>query len=557
MVLSGETELPLQKDEKDALELQGLVEAQRHLMIDPEKRPAQFKTFFQELLCLGTLVFAPAAASMSQTAYQISLNKVSEEFNVTGGLLTWAVTSISLANGSVLLFMGGLADGIGRKNAIVISFIAYALFSLIGGFMHNFVALCIMRAIQGMFVAGAVPAGAAVVGTSYMAGKRKNKAMACFAAGAPIGAVLGFVVGGVCCQVLSWRAVQFFYTILFGLLSITAYFSIPNDKVITMKAIKETFKDLDYGGTLLSVAGFVLICFSLTQVDATKKEWKTPYIIALLIVGFFLIVGLGFYEYYVPKNPLMPPRLWKNGNFVCVISIMCFSWMSFNGSITFYAILYFEEVLKYSPLHTTACFLPLPVAGIMVNIFAGLTLHKIPGKFLVIVGQIGFLIAGILWATQSIHRLYWSGPFLSFICLVIGADLTYNVANQVTLSAIPKHMQGKAAGVFNMSIQLAASVALGITSAIVSARNPYYGTSEETKHIPELFDGFKNAYYFAIGCSSISLLLAVFVLKVGTTGNAKDLEREIEENRELEDRDTTREEVIQEESNIGKKEETL
>ncbi|KAG0681637.1 hypothetical protein C6P40_005417, partial [Pichia californica] len=58
-------------------------------------------------------------------------------------------------------------------------------------------------------------------------------------------------------------------------------------------------------------------------------------------------------------------------------------------------------------------------------------------------------------------RNYFLGPFWGFILLTIGADLIYNVANRVTLSALTKESQSRGAGTFNTIIQISSAVGLG------------------------------------------------------------------------------------------------
>ncbi|GMF99363.1 unnamed protein product [[Candida] boidinii] len=79
-------------------------------------------------------------------------------------------------------------------------------------------------------------------------------------------------------------------------------------------------------------------------------------------------------------------------------------------------------------------------------------------------------------------------------------------------------LQSRAAGTFNTCMQIASTIGLSISATIVSSKNPYYGTKEQTQHLVELFESFKYAYYFAIGCGCTSLICSCFV-RVGVVGN--------------------------------------
>lgn len=488
---------------------------------DPEQRPPIFKTFTQEFLCVFLCIFGPAAATMASSSYQTMLQPISEYFEIDGGKLTWSVSSVMLANGACLLLMGGVADAFGRKNAMMIGFTMYAVFSLIAGFMHNYVLLCLFRGLQGACVACSTPAAAGFLGSTYKDSKRKNMVMSCFGIGAPVGGASGFFLAGVCIVALDWRAVQFFLSILFGILSLLVFFFMPNDNKVDWKHSRTVFKNLDYVGALLSLASFTLICFSLTNVDATTKRWRTPYIIVLLCVGCALIPVFVLYELYIPKQPLMPMQLFQNKNFCLCMVIASFCWMVFFGTLNYNAVLYFENIRGYSAIIVACCFLPQPIAGICVNIFAGFTMHKIPGRVLMSIGTLGFLGASIVWATISIHRNYFLGPFWSFILTVIGADLIYNVSNRVTLSSLEKKLQSRGAGTFNTIIQLSSAVALGLNSTIIMSKYNEYGTSQQNNDKPAFLHAIRYSYYFGIALAGSAFLLSLF-LKVGVIGKSKN-----------------------------------
>ncbi|VEU24346.1 DEKNAAC105648 [Brettanomyces naardenensis] len=499
------------------------------LYVDPEQRPPVFKSTFREVVCVIFCTFAPAAAVMASTCFQTSLLVTSDFFNIQGGQLTWIVNSVVLANGACLLLMGGVADALGRRNSLLIGYFSYALFSLICGFMNNFILLCLFRAFMGASVACATPAAAGFLSSTYKDSKRKNMAMSMFAIGAPVGGACGFFIAGVCIAALNWRAVQFFLTILFGILAIGVALYMPQDETrMNWSRAKQIFKHLDYGGSFLSLAAFTLICFSLTQVDAAPDRWRTPYIPALLVVGIVLIPIFVVYEIYIPSQPIMPMVLYKSYNFDLCMIIAGLSFLNFQGMLNYYSVFYFEIIRGYSAIITACCMLPQPIAGMCVNIFAGLTMHKISGRILTMIGCLGFLTATIIWGTLPMERNYFLGPFFACCVCVIGADLIYNVSNRCCLNLVAKEYQSRAASTFNTIINLASSLGLGISSTIVTSKYPPYGTAQQGENLQELWHAVKYVYFFGIALEGTCLILSFF-LKIGVVGAnpATDSEKEV------------------------------
>ncbi|KAK9326562.1 hypothetical protein V1520DRAFT_284975 [Lipomyces starkeyi] len=137
--------------------------------------------------------------------------------------------------------------------------------------------------------------------------------------------------------------------------------------------------------------------------------------------------------------------------------ILC-GWMNFQGVLIYFTSMSMQNVRKYSPILTTAAMLPQATMGILVNIVAAFTMHKVPGRILMIIGMCSFMTSALLWALQPLHISYWAMTFPTLLTLPVGADLAYNVGNQFSLSIVPPDLKSTAAGIFNVTTQLAASI---------------------------------------------------------------------------------------------------
>jgi Na+-transporting methylmalonyl-CoA/oxaloacetate decarboxylase beta subunit len=104
--------------------------------------------------------------------------------------------------------------------------------------------------------------------------------------------------------------------------------------------------------------------------------------------------------------------------------------MSFTTS-SFWLSLYMQNVLKFSALGVAVHLLPTAIGGILVNIVAGLILHRVSNKLLTGIGALSYL------ATMKEDSSYWAFIFPSLIFCVIGADLQFNVAN---VGSRPPHL---------------------------------------------------------------------------------------------------------------------
>lgn len=102
--------------------------------------------------------------------------------------------------------------------------------------------------------------------------------------------------------------------------------------------------------------------------------------------------------------------------------------MAFSTS-AFWLSLYMQNVLRYSPLEVAVHLLPQAIGGIIVNIIAGLILHRVSNRLLVGIGALAYLGSVLLLALIQGNHPYWAFIFPALLLSVIGADLQFNVAN--------------------------------------------------------------------------------------------------------------------------------
>ncbi|KAK7205480.1 major facilitator superfamily-domain-containing protein [Myxozyma melibiosi] len=526
----------------EEIEDQGAASVNRLIVDDREARPPVFRSLFSECVFALTLSFVPMMNAGNQGALQLALPHVAMTFNIDGSQLSWTITSYSLVAGSMLLLMARLADILGRKRTLVIAVGWYTVLSLIMGFVKSHIPFDVLRGLQAIGGAAAPPAAVGIIGVLYPPSKRKNRVMATYAAGAPVGYVFGVIASGISTQYLGWRAVLFFFAILYAIVGTLIVLLVPSDKMLyelsnqIVKAAGGTnfvaverdwrtclklLRKLDLAGAGLSIAGLTCIVFALSESSAASNGWATPYIIVLLIVGVLICVVFVYWENFVDE-PLMPMYIWKFPGFaLCMAAVTC-GWLVFQGVLMYYSSLFFQNILGYSAIRTTAAMLPQAVMGILVNLFIATNLHRVPGRYLMQISMVSFLTASLLWALRPIHITYWAMTFPALCIVMIGADVAFNVVNHVTLASVPPQLKSTAAGTFQVIVQLASSIGVGVSTAIVTSQ---IGNDIDNQAPEVLLRGYRCAFYFAVGCSALGLVLSVFI-KIGTQGDEASADQE-------------------------------
>ncbi|OAA69690.1 Major facilitator superfamily domain, general substrate transporter [Cordyceps fumosorosea ARSEF 2679] len=95
--------------------------------------------------------------------------------------------------------------------------------------------------------------------------------------------------------------------------------------------------DIDIIGLIILGVAFSLILLPFSIAKSTVGGWGSPRIIAMLVVGFLLLVVFGLYERFLSPKPVMSPRIMDNRTFVASAVIFTFNQMASSVRNTYLA----------------------------------------------------------------------------------------------------------------------------------------------------------------------------------------------------------------------------
>ncbi|NBX38266.1 MAG: MFS transporter [Flavobacteriia bacterium] len=165
---------------------------------------------------------------------------------------------------------GYLGDKLSRRKLMAIGIVGWSLGTCLTGVAQGFAFMLFCRIMVGLGEASFGAIAPAVISDAYPA-ERRNKAITFFSLAIPIGAAIGFALGGVIAAQLGWRN-AFFITGLPGFLLAVALFFVPeperglNDpnevkkEKISLKSIAALLKNREY---LYVNLGYVFYTFAM------------------------------------------------------------------------------------------------------------------------------------------------------------------------------------------------------------------------------------------------------------------------------------------------------
>ncbi|KAH6714994.1 major facilitator superfamily domain-containing protein [Leptodontidium sp. MPI-SDFR-AT-0119] len=481
------------------------------------ERPECFKSTIQECLFVLTATMSIGMSSFLYGICTVITAPIGRDLNMNSAQITWINAASSLSSGAFLLFFAKVADTFGRRSLLISAMGAFCIASLVAGFATNAMYMDVLCGFLGLFSAAAVPPAVGILGAAYAVPcKRKNYAFACFSAGNPVGFVMGSIFSGIASNIFNWRASFYLLAIIYAFFFLAAIWTVPRTQQgQTQKLEWDVLKKFDLLGVLLSITGIALFCSSLTIAGDAPKGWGTGYVIAMLVLGIVLMVGFVCWEAFY-KYPLMPLHVWKDKNFSLINVVVLLGFLSFNMS-AFWLSLFMQNVLGFSSLKVAVHLLPMAIGGILVNIIAGLVLHKINNKLLTAIGALSYLGSSLLLANMKVDSSYWAFIFPALLLSVIGADLEFNVANMYVMSSLPPAQQSVAGGIFNTVMKICSAVGLGISSSIYSAE------SDGKAALQTAFRPYKMVFWFGVAVSASALIFVPW-LSIRTQGHKEERE---------------------------------
>src|SRR5580700_9860113 len=251
---------------------------------------------------LAVLGIAQLMVILDGTIVNIALPTAQHDLHFSIADRQWIVTAYALAFGSLLFLGGRIGDMVGRKRALIIGLVGFAVASAIGGASVNFAMLVSARTVQGAFGALLAPSVLALLTTTFADPGERGKAFGIYGAIAGAGGALGLLLGGVLTSYASWRW-TLFVNLAFAVSAIIgALLWLKNDE-------GADHDPLDLPGLFLVGGGLFSLVFGFSHAETTA--WSNPYTIGFLVAGVVLLVVFASVETRT-KYPLLPPRVVLN-----------------------------------------------------------------------------------------------------------------------------------------------------------------------------------------------------------------------------------------------------
>jgi len=387
----------------------------------------------------------------------VALPSIQHSLNFSQQNLQWVASGYILTYGGFLLLGGRLGDLIGRRRMLLIGLAVFGVSSLTAGLAGSSAVLVAARLVQGLGAALMAPAALSALTTSFREGKDRNTALGAWGAVSGMAAAAGVFLGGVISQGPGWRWVFFVnppicIAVAAGTLALLARGG----------RARTEGKGFDSQGAVLVTGGMLLLVYGLIR--APIVGWGSVQTL-LTLIGSAVLIGAFVLNELRSRNPLVPFAILRVKGLVAADLTQLIAFCGF-FSLFFFATLYMQEILHYSPLKAGAAYLPITAGFAAAGAVASQLITRIGTRPVVVAGCLIAAVGIYLVSRVPLTGSYVTDLLPGFLLLSLGAGPVFISVTAAANAGVPPGRAGLAAGLLNSSQQVGSALGLAILSAV-------------------------------------------------------------------------------------------
>jgi EmrB/QacA subfamily drug resistance transporter len=453
----------------------------------PEARPGIAPGVQRPGVVLAFLCIAQFMVFLDVSIVNVALPSIGHGLRIAEGNLPYVVTLYGTVLGGFLLLGSRLADTFGRRRMLRLGLALFGAASLAAGLAHEQSVLFAARGAQGLGSALIAPAALSALTTTFTGGAQRAKALGIWGALTGIASVAGVILGGALAGGPGWRWIFFI--------------NVPVAAVAVAAA-----------GRVLPESRGRRRPFDLADA-AISRGWRSGAVIASLAGAVVILAAFAVVERRA-KAPLVPFNVFRSRT-LRYANLATLFLLAAVVTIFFFASLFMQQVLGYSPLQTGLGYVPLAVVVAVGAGTASNAIARVPAKAILAFGLL--LVAGglIMLARTPADASYPAQILPVFVAIGLGMGLSFVPLQIAAQADVSEERAGLAAGLINTSQEVGGALGVAIAATFAFRRvTALTAAAHGNPHLVEaarttvFHDGFAAGAAFAV----IALLLSVFLL---------------------------------------------
>ena len=406
-------------------------------------------------LALGVLCLSLLLAVVDNTIVNVALPTLNKDLGAGTTELQWIVDAYTLVFSALLLAMGHFGDRFGRKRALQIGLVVFAITSALAALATTSGQLIGARALMGIGAALIFPATLAIIVNVFTDPKERAAAIGIWTAMVGVAVAIGPIAGGLLLEHFWWGSIFMVNIPVVIVAIVLGAFLLPESR-------DPKVGRMDYRGLVLSAVGVGLVIWAI--IEGPSWGWTSPAILAALFGGLVVMAVFVLVERRL-SHPLLDVRLFKNARFTAASLSIATAFFALFGFI-FLITQYLQLIQGFSPLEAGIRTLPFAVATGVMSPVAIILMHRFGSKVIVVLGLFVMAAGFVIAATVKEDTPYFGAVVISMVTIAAGLGLATSPATESIMGALPAEQAGVGAAVNDTTRELGGTLGVAVVGSV-------------------------------------------------------------------------------------------
>lgn len=406
---------------------------------------------------LAAVCLASFAINIDTTIINVALPSLTRELGAGTTDLQWIVAGYSLAFSALVLAAGSLGDRYGRRPALLIGLLGFALASGVGALCSTPAQLIAVRVVMGTFAALIFPTTLSVITNTFADRAERARAVGAWGAVAGLGVAVGPVLGGLLLTQFSWPSV-FVALVPVSLAAAAAvYRLVPESR-------DPATPPLDLPGLLSSSVAVGALVYTI--IEAPNRGWLS----SASLIGFAATIVVGAVFVRVERrstHPMLDVSLFAERAFSAASGSVTVAFFSLFGFI-FLITQYMQFIRGYGTLSTGVRILPVALSLGAFSVLGANLAARLGTRLIVCVGLV-LLGGSFLWIARDSASISYAIIVLQMLMMGSGIGLISTPATESILSVLPPAKAGVGSAVNDATRETGGTLGVAIIGSVYTS----------------------------------------------------------------------------------------
>ncbi|OTA26285.1 hypothetical protein B9G54_05525 [Alloscardovia macacae] len=447
---------------------------------------------------LSALYVAAFTGMYSETAMNIILPTIGEQFHVSTSLTQWLVVGYMLMIGLVLPFSSILLKHFSLKSLTLFALGCFAVGAAMSALAPNFALLLTGRAIQGIGLGLALPMMFSLV-LEIMPPEKLGAAMGMTTLVIMVAPVIGPTLAGVLAGLLSWRDV-------FWSIALLAVVGMVLAVRFLISPYELTRPHVDMLSVVLSVLGFGGLVLGAGM--ASEYGWLSVPVLAALVVGVLCLVWYCTRQLRLAE-PVLNLRAFGFRDFTLGVTLVM---LNFGITLTVMFLLpqFFQNGVGLAVALVGVIMIPGGVLNAFTGAMSGRAYNRLGAR---VPGLAGFGVA-VLGLVVLLSQTFVAEPnavvvVLAHCIIMVGVPLAMSPLQTYALSTLPRELNPDGSAIMNTLQQVVGAVFTAVATSLLVAGQSAYGDAGSAS--ARFSFGTRWGLFFSLAIALLGFVGAFFV----------------------------------------------